>query len=166
MLNRRLNCAQSVQLAYSDAKLFITVGRSMAETQKSSLERNLEYPPSLTIPQSSPVYPLQNLQTGWDGYWAAPLSQLVLLRAHDLWLRIKQNTLNETELPKVQPAANGSVAFTWSNQYPAKELEIWLYNQPNYHAEWMLSTDEDIEGTARTQAELLSSVFIQFLWQV
>ena len=112
-----------------------------------------------TIPSASPVYPLQSLQTGWDGYWAEPLSQKVLLRAHDLWMQIKQITCDKGDLPGISPAANGSVAFTWSSQYPRKELEIWLYDQPDYYAEWLLSVEgNDVEGDTQSQAELLKVI--------
>ncbi len=117
----------------------------------------------LTSPKilsSSPVSTLQNLQVGWDGYWAEPLSQQVLLRAHDLWLRIRQTTGDKDELPSVNSAANGSVAFTWSYHYPEKELEIWLYDQPDFYAEWLLSVKnhDDMEGNAKSQTNLLEVV--------
>lgn len=116
----------------------------------------LSFPP---IPVTSPIHPLQSLETGWDGYWAEPLSQEVLFRANQLWRKIEQVAINRSNLPAVQAAANGSVAFTWSHDYPEKELEIWLYDQPNYYAEWMLSFDDrDEENIARSQTELLRIV--------
>lgn len=128
---------------------------------------------SQTIPPTSPVYPLQSLRTGWDGYWAEPLSKGVLLKAHELWMRIKQITRDDGDLPSISPAANGSVAFTWSSQYPRKELEIWLYDQLDYYAEWLLSEGgsageyspadtppegNDVEGDTQSQAELLKVI--------
>lgn len=128
---------------------------------------------SQTIPPTSPVYPLQSLRTGWDGYWAEPLSKKVLLRAHELWMQIKQITRDEGDLPSISPAANGSVAFTWSSQYPRKELEIWLYDQLDYYAEWLLSErgsaeeyssadtppeGNDVEGDTQSPAELLKVI--------
>lgn len=114
---------------------------------------------SQTIPSTSPLYPLQSLRTGWDGYWAEPLSKGVLLRAHELWMQIKQITRVQGDLPGISPAANGSVAFTWSSQYPRKELEIWLYDQLDYYAEWLLSEGgNDVEGDTQSQAELLEVI--------
>lgn len=114
---------------------------------------------SQTIPPTSPIYALQSLRTGWDGYWAEPLSQGVLLRAHELWMRIKQITRVQGDLPGITPAANGSVAFTWSSQYPRKELEIWLYDRSCYYAEWLLSAEgNDVEGDTQSQAELLEVI--------
>ena len=114
---------------------------------------------SQIIPPTSPVYSLQSLQTGWDGYWAEPLSQGILLRAHELWMQIKQITCDDGDLPSISPAANGSVAFTWSSQYPRKELEAWLYDQLVYYAEWLLSVEgKDVEGDTQSQAELLKVI--------
>jgi len=114
---------------------------------------------SSKIPSDSPIYSLQNLQKGWDGYWAEPLSPQVLLRAHELWMRIKQITRIQGDLPSISPAANGSVAFTWSSQYPRKELEIWLYDQLDYYAEWLFSVEgNDREGDTQYQAQLLKVI--------
>ena len=114
---------------------------------------------SQTIPPTSSVYPLQSLQTGWDGYWAEPLSKAVLLRAHKLWMRIKHFPSVQGDLPSISPTANGSVAFTWSSQYPRKELEIRLYDQFDYYAEWLLSEGgNDVEGDTQSQAELLKVI--------
>ena len=73
---------------------------------------------------SSPIFPLQNLEIGWDGYGAEPLSQAVLLRANQIWNEIKKIIKNEKDLPVIHPTANGSVAFSWTESYPRKELEI------------------------------------------
>lgn len=114
---------------------------------------------SQTIPPTSPVYSLQSLRTGWDGYWAEPLSKRVLLRAHELWMAFTQITRDHSDLPELSPAANGSVAFTWSSQYPRKELEIWLFDQLDYYAEWLLSAEgNDVEGDTQSQAELLKVI--------
>jgi hypothetical protein len=110
-----------------------------------------------TIPGNSPIYSLQSLKIGWDGYWAKPLSQEVLIKANRLWTQIEQ--LQTDALPVVRPAANGSVAFTWTHNHPTKELEIWLYDQPDYYAEWMLSfNDGDEENISKSQADLLKLI--------
>lgn len=112
---------------------------------------------SPTIPENSPIYSFQFLKTGWDGYWAKPLSQEVLIKANRLWTQIEQ--LQTDVLPVVRPAANGSVAFTWTHNHPTKELEIWLYDQPDYYAEWMISSnDVDEENTSQSQADLLKLI--------
>jgi hypothetical protein len=111
------------------------------------------------IPESSPIYSLKSLEVGWDGHWADPLSHNVLRRAHRLWSQIQLITVEGSILPTVRPAANGSVAFTWSHDYPAKELEIWLYDQPDYYAEWMISSENGEEdNTADSQIELLNRI--------
>jgi type I restriction enzyme, S subunit len=111
------------------------------------------------ISEESPIYSLQFLETGWDGYWADPLSQQALLKADRLWQKIKEVANNDRPLPVVRSAANGSVAFTWTHDYPDRELEIWLYDRPDYYAEWMLSdNDLDREGTACSQEDLLNVV--------
>jgi hypothetical protein len=112
---------------------------------------------SYTIPENSPIHSFQSLKTGWDGYWAKPLSQEVLIKANRLWTKIEQ--LKPAVLPVVRPAANGSVAFTWTDNYPEKELEIWLFDQPDYYAEWMISSnDGDEENTSQSQTDLLELI--------
>ena len=112
---------------------------------------------SYTIHENSPIHSLQSLKTGWDGYWAKPLSQEVLIKADRLWTKIEQ--LQSVSLPVVRPAANGSVAFTWTHNYPTKELEIWLFDQPDYYAEWMISSDDrDEENTSQSQVDLLKLI--------
>jgi hypothetical protein len=111
------------------------------------------------IPRDSPVYPLLSLQKGWDGHWASPPSEVVLLRAQQLLTQIDSITGDKTQLPSVRPSGNDSVAFTWSGAYPSKELEVWLYDQSDYYAEWMLSVnDSDHEGTVAKEEDLLSIV--------
>jgi hypothetical protein len=47
------------------------------------------------------------------------------------------------------------VAFSWTSYYPSKELEIWLYDQPEFYVEWLLSNeDSEDEGTAESWVEL------------
>jgi hypothetical protein len=132
---------------------------SMLWVDPSDIKRKMAILLSPTILVTSPIHPLQFLETGWDGYWAAPLSQDVLVRASQLWSQIERIAVGQSDLPTIRPAANGLVAFTWSHEYPEKELEIWLYDQPDYYAEWMLSVeDEDEENTAQSQAELLKVI--------
>lgn len=65
-----------------------------------------------------------------------------------------------TDLPLVQPNCDaGFVAFSWTHEYPRKELEIWLYDRLDYYCEWMLSVgDKDEENTARSLADLLEVI--------
>lgn len=115
---------------------------------------------SLSILQDSPIYLLQLLKTGWDGNWAEPLSQSCLLKADKLWLNIEQITRKDNCLPIIRPSANGSVAFSWTHEYPRKELEIWLYDREDYYAEWIVSCfdNEDNEGTTTSQSTLLQLI--------
>jgi hypothetical protein len=111
------------------------------------------------IPTSSPICKLQNLQTGWDGYGADRLTQEVLLKAQRIWELIGDITQDTNDLPSVRPSANGSVAFTWTNHYPVKELEISLLDKPGYFAEWLLSfKGKDIEGDATSLSELVNII--------
>lgn len=119
--------------------------------------------PHRAIPLTSPVYPLQALQIGWDGYWAMPPSPAVLLKAHRLWRWSNYLDYGKDDLPLISPAA-GSVAFTWSSLSPRKELEIWLFDQPDYYAEWLLSVKgNDSEGEAQNFVEILR-VISQYRW--
>ena len=133
---------------------------SMLSVEPVDLEQKTYRLLTPSIPETSPLYPWQRLKAGWDGYWAEPLSQEVLLRGHQLWVLIQQVGLDGQDLPVVSPSANGSVAFTWSHHYPRKELEIWLYDQPDYYLEWLLSVEgkQDVESEARSQVELLRAI--------
>jgi hypothetical protein len=147
----------SDHLSISRRLLLQQVGR-VGQTERIGKNEQL-IEPITAIPENSPIYLLESLQKGWDGYWAEPLSSEVLLRAHELWLAIDGATEVKGTLPTVRASANGAVAFTWSCDYPEKELEIWLYDQPEYYAEWMLSVgNADEEGTAQTQSALLSAL--------
>jgi hypothetical protein len=111
------------------------------------------------IPISSPIHKLQNLQTGWDGYGAEPLSQEVLLKAQRLWEKILEITQDTNDIPAVRPSANGSVAFTWTTRYPTKELEIALIDRSGYYAESLLSfKGKDTEGNATSLSELVNII--------
>lgn len=111
------------------------------------------------IPNSSPLYPLQNLELGWDGYWADPLSQEVVLKAHQLWNDIERITKDKKDLPTISPTANGSIAFSWTRHYPRKELEVSLIDQTSFLCEWLLShKDKDIESTSTSKSNLLKVI--------
>jgi hypothetical protein len=123
------------------------------------VEKESKTKTSIRIPESSPLYPLQNLQVGWDGYWAEPLSEALLERAQGVWDLIKAGNPKESQLPSVSPGANASVAFSWTSYYPSKELEVWIYDQPDFYAEWLLSTeDNEDEGIAESSAELFEII--------
>jgi hypothetical protein len=156
---RRKGLRQRDAIAQKGALRQDCTQNSMLQVDPLDIERKIAILSSSNIPEASPIHSLQSLETGWDGYWAKPLSQEVLFRANQLWRQIKRIAVNQSDLPTVQPAANGSVAFTWSHEYPEKELEIWLYDQPDYYAEWMLSVeDEDEENAAQSQTELLKVI--------
>ncbi|TYQ29179.1 hypothetical protein PseudUWO311_03350 [Pseudanabaena sp. UWO311] len=111
------------------------------------------------IPISSPIFPLQNLEIGWDGYGAEPLSQEVLLRANQIWNEIKKIIKNEKNLPVIHPTANGSVAFSWTRFYPQKELEVSLIDNSTFLCEWLLSGKyKDIEGESKSLPDLCAII--------
>lgn len=113
------------------------------------------------IPSDSPIYKLQFLKRGWDGYWAYPFSTKVLSRANYFWCEI---TKNNSYYPFITPNGNGSIAFTWTHFYPEKELEIWIFDQLDYYAEWLIfKNGKEIEGSASSFLELLS-IFNQY-WE-
>ena len=65
--------------------------------------------------------------------------------------------------PYVTCGENGSIAFTWTELYPQKELEIWLFDKPDYYAEWLLVIGKDeTEGVSTSEWELLE-LFRQYL---
>lgn len=112
-----------------------------------------------SIPNSSPLYPLQNLELGWDGYWAEPLSQEVIMKAYQLWTDIRRITKDKKDLPKISPTANGSIAFSWTTYYPRKELEVSLIDQTHFMSEWLLSyKNKDIESTSTSKSNLLKVI--------
>jgi hypothetical protein len=132
---------------------------SMPGVKPSDSQEKTAVPSPPFIPKTSPIYDLQFLEIGWDGYWAEPLSKKLLIEAHQLWENIERISSIQSMLPVVKPSANGAVAFTWSLEYPVKELEIWLYDQQRYHAEWLLSfNDKDRENVAQSQEELLELI--------
>lgn len=117
---------------------------------------------SSSININNKIYPfitLSNLATGWDGYWAAPLSQKVISRGYSLWLLITSATKT---LPTVRPAANGSIDFTWMDEYPCRELSVWLYDRPDYYVEWIINNNLETEGICICEADVLEIVVDYF----
>jgi len=111
----------------------------------------------MEINTESPIYPLQFLKEGWNGYHASIFSEKVLDRSNQLWLKLKEMAQKcEKNLPVVNASENGSIAFTWSKHYPNKELEIWLYDEEGYYAEWMIvNNNVDSWGVSMLQNDLL-----------
>ncbi len=127
----------------------------MSEAKPASMTNELRYFAVDIIPNSSPIFPLQSLEIGWDGYGAEPLSKEVLLRANQIWNEIKKIIKNRKNLPVTHPTANGSVAFSWTQSYPQKELEVSLIDNSTFLCEWLLSNEyEEIEGVSVSIANL------------
>ena len=98
---------------------------------------------------------LQNLEIGWDGYGAEPLSQPVLLRANQIWNEIKKIIKNKKDLPEIHPTANGSITFSWTQYYPQKELEVSLIDNKTFFCEWLLSDkNQELEGESKSITSL------------
>ena len=109
------------------------------------------------IPTDSPVYKFQFFKRGWDGYWAYPFSQQVLIRAHKFWNDLTKIIKNKPNFPVVTAGGNGSIAFAWTNCIPHKELEIWIFDQPDYYSEWLLVADDcEKEGKSFSNVDLLN----------
>jgi hypothetical protein len=107
------------------------------------------------VPEESPLHPFRFLETGWDGYWAAPLPEWLLVEAHQFWEILKSQN-QENDLPVANASANGAVAFTWRRHYPVRELEVWLYGKKDCYAEWMISGIVDEEGVSASMDDLLT----------
>jgi hypothetical protein len=133
----------------------ISITPLMSYVKSASITNELRSFAADVIPISSPIFPLQNLEIGWDGYGAEPLSQEVLLRANQIWNEIKKIIKNEKNLPVIHPTANGSVAFSWTESYPRKELEISLIDNSTFLCEWLLSgKNQEVEGESKSMTSL------------
>lgn len=53
------------------------------------------------FPPDSPICKLQSLERGWDGFYAPPFSEQVLVRANELWYAVLANTREEHCQPNV-----------------------------------------------------------------
>jgi len=127
----------------------------MSDVKIASITDELRSFANDIIPDSSPIFSLQNLEIGWDGYGAEPLSQQVLLRANQIWNEIKKIIKDKKNLPAIHPTANGSVAFSWTQSYPRKELEISLIDNSTFLCEWLLShKHKDIERVSISMPHL------------
>jgi len=127
----------------------------MSDVKIASITDELRSFANDIIPDSSPIFSLQNLEIGWDGYGAESLSQQVLLRANQIWNEIKKIIKDKKNLPVIHPTANGSVAFSWTQSYPRKELEISLIDNSTFLCEWLLShKHKDIERVSISMPHL------------
>lgn len=109
----------------------------------------------------SPIYQLQFLYKGWDGYWANPLSESTLIAANKLWREIEQ--LGDYPLPQVIAGANGTVIFNWYYKNPGillKELDIWVYGMDEGYAEWLLIIGDrtEEEGISQSESEAIGVI--------
>ena len=137
----------------------ISITPLMSYVKSASINNELRSFAADVIQNSSPIFPLQNLEIGWDGYGAELLSRDVLLRANQIWNEIKKIIKNKKNLPVIHPTANGSVAFSWTESYPRKELEISLIDNSNFFCEWFLSGKyEDVEGVSTSMANLCNVI--------
>ena len=137
----------------------ISITPLMSYVKSASITNELRSFTADVIPTSSPIFPLQNLEIGWDGYGAEQLSQAVLLRANQIWNEIKKILKNKKDLPVIHPTANGSVAFSWTESYPRKELEISLIDNSAFLCEWLLSGKyEDVEGESKSLPDLCTVI--------
>ena len=133
----------------------ISITPLMSYVKSASINNELRSFAADVIPNSSPIFPLQNLEIGWDGYGAELLSRDVLLRANQIWNEIKKIIKNKKNLPVIHPTANGSVAFSWTESYPRKELEVSLIDNSTFLCEWLLSEEyKEIEEVSTSMANL------------
>lgn len=133
----------------------ISITPLMSYVKSASITNELKSFAVDVIPISSPIFLLQNLEIGWDGYGAEPLSQAVLLRANQIWNEIKKIIKNKKDLPVIHPTANGSVAFSWTQYYPQKELEVSLIDNKTFFCEWLLSgKNQEVEGESKSMTSL------------
>lgn len=107
---------------------------------------------------TSPISDLVNLDHGWDGFDAPPLSASVIRRADMFWRMLERYSAN-VDAPRIDPGAEDFVAFTWMDKYPSKRLDVWVYGQPSQFAEWIVEENGIPKmGTASTLAELITVV--------
>jgi hypothetical protein len=117
----------------------------------------LTFVDSSYIPIDSPIHKFQFLKRGWDGYWAYPFSQQALIRAHKFWNDLIKKIKDKSNFPIVTAGSNGSIAFTWTNCTPHKELEIWIFDQLDYYSEWLLIVNNsEEEGESFSKVDLLT----------
>lgn len=111
--------------------------------------------------KNNPVAELSKLGPGWDGYWASPLSYECIGRGVKLWYKFVELKI---ELPQYGPSACGAINFSWTSQYPDKELDIDIYDQDDYYCEYMLVDGEVVlEGIATSQEDVLHVVELFFM---
>ncbi len=91
----------------------------------------------ITLPIESPVYKLAGLKKGWDGNNAEPLSGHLLEQGQKLWEEILK-LCDTSDLPQVSPGRDDVIAFAWTNHRPAKQLDIFLYGEQTFRAEYVV----------------------------
>jgi hypothetical protein len=90
--------------------------------------------------KSNPVSPIDQLRwldANWDGCRAKKPSELIIARATDVWNESK--SITGDDLPRVKATPDGFVAFSWSDHYPKKELQVSIYDTPKFSSRWVLS---------------------------
>ena len=123
----------------------------------SALGPNISNALVVEIPASSPLHKLQFLKKGWDGFHADPLSPQTLSTAQGFWSTLERSIKGCPEwLPTVEAGAGDFVEFAWSQNN--KELQIWLYGEPDLRAEWFSSEAKPNEGEAYALSELIGIV--------
>jgi len=84
----------------------------------------------------SPVDKLWWYQDGWNGHRAERLSRTVLRHAQRVW-RLAEVHCPE-DLPRVTATSDAHVAFSWSDYYPVKELQLTVRDERSFNCKWVL----------------------------
>jgi|GEM_PF-6408163 len=127
---------------------------------------------SIAIAKASPIFQLQMLKQGWDGYDAEPISQGVLERAEWLWQGMEACKrvvvdfgVKLEEQPQISPGRDGVVGFTWTKFAPKRRLDIWLYDGPGNYSEWCLESKGVSQSGSFTADVGLLALVLRYLNQ-
>jgi hypothetical protein len=84
------------------------------------------------------IQALSMLTNGWDGDKAPKPTENIIGRANDVWDLVVGAFGRSLGTPDVVPGASGIVAFTWKQNEPRKQLELWVRDEASFAAEWCL----------------------------
>ncbi len=91
------------------------------------------------------IYKLTFLKEGWDGYDAPKPSQNIINIALSFWNYLSLNKFeNIADELKVLPSNSGKVAFIWRNKDSKRQLELDIYDQTDFFAQWCLLAEDGI----------------------
>lgn len=117
----------------------------------------------ISAPIPKPFQELRKLEFDWDGHRSEPPTEALIRKGEELWSILEE--LGLPELPSVKAGADGFLAFSWLQKYPAKHLEISLYEREldDFYCDWYLRKEEDTtEGSSDYPWGEMREVVIQY----